>query len=417
MATESPTPMNSATFMAFAYRAQTREGQTITGIIDAPTAEEARLRLQALQLATVEIETSSRPSRPRALHGDDFAAFNQQLAQLTSSGLPVEQGLRLIAAEMGRGSIKRTLEQVAAELERGQSLPQAIERHRAQFPPLYANLVDAGIRAGSLPRVLLNLGRHLTLVRRMQAMLWRTFSYPLLVMVAFSGILCFILIHVLPQFQSTFHDFHVELPGVTAAMMALSNLMATQAALVAMTGVGIIGVIAILIWMTARERSVAERFLLWLPLVGPVLRRNLISRWCDVVGIGVEAGMDLPAAIGMADDAIGSAALRQDGQAIVAAVSRGGSIAQAVPGRVLPPMVTAAIDLSSSRNDLPQGLLTLSQLYEQQAEMRLATVETILTPLVILFIGLAIGLLCTALFAPMISLIETVSGPQSFHHH
>src|ERR1700722_12015173 len=116
MATVSPTSM------AFAYRALTREGQQITGIIDAPTAEEARHRLQALQLASLEVEGSPRPSRPRALRGDDFLAFNQQLAQLTGAGLPVEQGLRLIAAEMSRGSIKRTLEQVAAELESGQSM-------------------------------------------------------------------------------------------------------------------------------------------------------------------------------------------------------------------------------------------------------------------------------------------------------
>src|ERR1700721_2329728 len=107
MATVSPTSM------AFAYRALTREGQKIPGIIDAPTGEEA-------------------PHLPRA-------------------GLAGEQGLRLIAGEMSRGSIKRTLEQVAAELESGQSLPQAIERHHSQFPPLYANLEDAGIRAGSLP--------------------------------------------------------------------------------------------------------------------------------------------------------------------------------------------------------------------------------------------------------------------------
>jgi type IV pilus assembly protein PilC len=121
--------------------------------------------------------------------------------------------------------------------------------------------------------------------------------------------------------------------------------------------------------------------------------------------------MDLPAAISMADDAIGSEKLKSDGNAIVSAVSAGRPITEAKPGKILPPMVIAAIDLSAKSNDLPRGLATLSYLYEQQAELRLGLVEVVLTPVMIILIGLMIGALLAAVFAPIISLIDTISGP------
>ena len=110
-----------------------------------------------------------RPHGPKHYAAKIFAAFNQQLAQLTGAGLPVEQGLRMIAAEMRKSSMRRTLDLVAAELESGKTLPEAVAAYRDKFPPLYAQLIDAGIRAGNLSGILLNLGRHLTLVRRLQS--------------------------------------------------------------------------------------------------------------------------------------------------------------------------------------------------------------------------------------------------------
>lgn len=410
MSTESHTPL------AFAYRAQTRDGQTISGTIDAISLAEATKRLESLPLSGLKIEPAAHIPRPGALRGDDFAAFNQQLAQLTAAGLPVEQGLRLIAAEMGRGSLRRTLDLVAGDLEKGMTLPQAIEKHRGQFPSLYAHLVDAGIRTGNLPRILLNLGRHLTLVRRLQAMLWRTFPYPILLCFGFIAMVWLFLARVVPQFQGIFKDFHTELPMLTQIVMSISQGASGTMGQVLLTLMGLTVAAFILVWMTGRERVVGERVLLWIPLIGPVLRRNLISRWCDAVGIGVDAGMDLPAAIGMADDAIGSAALRSDGQAIISAISSGRPIADVRRGRVLPPMVISAIDLSAQKNDLPQGLLSLSQLYQQQAELRLGAAEVILMPMLIIFLGIIIGLVVMAMFAPMISLIDAVSSPWPHHN-
>jgi type II secretory pathway component PulF len=144
------------------------------------------------------------------------------------------------------------------------------------------------------------------------------------------------------------------------------------------------------------------------PLVGPILRWNLVARWCDVTGLGVEAGLDLPAAIELADDAIGSGGLHSDGEAIISAISSGREISSAGPVKIIPAIVVAAMELGSARGDLPQTLRSASQVYQQQAEQKLALIPSVLTPILIISIGILVGLVMLCLLLPMVSLIQAV---------
>src|SRR5215217_2374689 len=114
---------------SFAYQAQTADGQTLSGTIDAPDAEQASRQLQSLRLRVLEIGPTARAQRAQPLRGDDFLAFNQQLMHLTKAGLPVEHGLRLIAQDMRSGRMAATVREVADELERGTPLGEAFEKH------------------------------------------------------------------------------------------------------------------------------------------------------------------------------------------------------------------------------------------------------------------------------------------------
>src|SRR6478752_70109 len=133
----------------FAYEAQTAGEEAISGTIVASGTAEASRRLEAMGLRIIELKPADPVGRGRPLRGDDFLAFNRQLAQMTASGLPVEYGLRLIAKDMRSGRLGATINAVAADLEGGMSLGDAFERHADRFPPLYGRLVRAGIRANN----------------------------------------------------------------------------------------------------------------------------------------------------------------------------------------------------------------------------------------------------------------------------
>jgi type IV pilus assembly protein PilC len=408
---------------SFAYRAQTHDGQEISGSIDATDIEDARRRLQSLQLQNIQFASTVFTSRAGALRGDDFLVFNQQLAQLTGAGLPVEQGLRLVATEMRRGSMRRTIDTVAAELESGKTLSQAIAAHRSQFPPLYSELIDAGIRSGNLSGILLNLGSHLTLIRRMQTMLWQTLSYPAIVLLIFFGVMYFVLVELVPKWEpmllgfqgmnfwvrtrGIYNSHQVEIPIFTRALFQVSDVVSSWPGTLV---IAVIVVAAIAVWGLIRladaDGGLAERFWTHMPLVGMVVRRNLISRWCHAVALGVEAGMDLPAAIKLADDATASPALRADGAALVAAVSAGQPLSSARPGYILPLTVVTAIETAAQRGDLAATLKAFSQMYQQQAELRVGGIQAIFTPILLLFVGTVIGALMLAMFAPLLTVLN-----------
>jgi type II secretory pathway component PulF len=392
----------------FSYQAQTNDGQRFSGTMEAANAEEATRRLEAMRLRVLEIARAQPMPRARPLRGDDFAAFNQQLAQLTAAGMPVEQGLRLIATDLRKGRMARTIEQVAAEMERGTPLDQAFEKHAKQFPPLYGRLIRAGIKSNNLSGVLLNLGRHLEAIGRLRQTLWATIAYPLFVLITFGLLISFLALSVLPQFEHIYADFHIRLPVITRILIAFGHIAPVL--------LGILLVVAIggpLMWGVLQAMghgpAVVERLLVPLPLVGRVLRDNLLARWCDAARIAVDAGMDLPAAFSMAGEATRSGRLTRDGQALSAALAAGQPLTNAKTS-LLPPSVPATLQFASGTNDLGTTLGSLAELYQRQADLRLAALPGILTPVLVIVLALLIGFVILGLLAPLIALIEGISG-------
>jgi type II secretory pathway component PulF len=408
--------MTADPIAAFAFSAQSTAGEPLTGTINAADVTDASRKLHALQLRVVELDPiRSQVQKGKRLDGDDFAAFNTQLAYLATAGLPIEKSMRLIADDMRTGALSQTVNQVAADLESGRSLPEAFAQHAKQFPPLYSQLLNAGIRTGNLPGMLLGLGRHLDMTRRLRGMLWRAASYPLVVFASLLMVVAFLGIIVFPQFKAIFFDFKVELPVITQLAMSFSDFLVSDWPI--LLGILIAVVIGPPILLGSvksplAQQQIKEFILIPIPVIGPAVKRNLLARWCDALKLGVEAGLDLPAAITLAGQAVGSPRLIRDGQILVETLSAGQPLDDKVKTRWIPQTVLVVLSAAERNHDLPSGLNTLSLMFQQQAEMKMATIPTVLTPLLIILIACIIGFVVVAMFAPMIALIQSVSGPQ-----
>src|SRR3954452_2430712 len=195
--------------LTFAYQAQTFDGRPMSGTLDAPHLDAAMHQLASIGLRVMEIAPvpALASPKPRALKSDDFLAFNEQLAHLTAAGMPIEQGLRLMAQDLKSGRLAATIRAIADELDRGVPLDQAIAKYHATFPPLYARLIEAGSKTGDLGAMLLSLGKHVETVQRLRRTLWRSIAYPLMVMVALAIVLLFLSLFVFPQFAQTYSIF------------------------------------------------------------------------------------------------------------------------------------------------------------------------------------------------------------------
>jgi type II secretory pathway component PulF len=400
---------------AFAYTAQGPGGEPVSGTINAVSVTQASQKLQLMQLRLIELDPARETKiTPRKLSADDFQTFNNQLAYLATAGLPIEKSLRLIAEDMRTASQAQAVRQIAADLESGQSLPESFAHHAKQFPPLYSELVAAGIRSGNLSGMLLGLSRHLDLTRRLRNILWQAIAYPLMVLLSLLAVLSFLSIVVFPQFKFIFNSFQVELPVITQIMLSFSSFMVQDWPI--LLGLLLAGIfLPPLIIQQVRpplfRQRIKEILLTPIPLIGPAIRRNLLARWCDALKLGIVAGLDLPLAITLAGQAVGSPRLIDDGQAIVDAINAGQPLDENIKTRWIPQTVIVVLAMASATNDLPGGLSTLSTLFQQQAEMRLTALPAVLTPILIILIASVICFVVLAMFAPFFSLISAVSGP------
>ena len=399
---------NAPGIRAYEYRGSTVQGQYVSGTIDAADLAAASEMLRGMQVNVLELHIADVPRATRRIGGVDFLAFNEQLAAMTTAGIPVERGLRLIAAEMRGPAMAATVEQVADEAERGVPLGQAFERHRHKFPPLYGRLIDAGIRANNLPAMLLSFSRHVGLVRRLRAALWQAMAYPLVVFI-FSCVVSIIMgVTIFPQMQKILDDFNTELPALTKIVTAFGRHATT-------IGVSSLSaaLLAVILWRVLRatrfEGYITDGIGLQLPLIGQVLRHGLVSRWCDAVRLGILGGFDLPESIRIAQETINSPALEHDAKILITELDAGRSLSDARGTIVIGRSITTPIDIAIHARSLPDTLELLSQLHERQATARIGVILTVVPVLLTLLLGLAIGFIVISLLLPLFSGLQSLT--------
>lgn len=387
------------------------QGLPLTGTIQANDGDEARQKLTAMGLRLLELSSTQSPvAIPKPVRGNDLIVFNQHLAQLTQAGLPVEQSLRLIARDMSRGRLAASIEAVAEELDRGTPLAQAFEAHRGQFPSLYGKLVDAGVRASNLPGMLVNLGRHYELIHRLRATLWQTLTYPVIVFMFLMLFAAFASILVLPEFERMYRDFGTRLPALTQGILTLGHMTP-----VVLVMIGVLAIGSLVFWFLARlmlfDQWVVENWIVPLPLIGKLLKRNAISRWCDALSMGIDAGLPLPEAAELAGEAVGWASLRRDGREFAQSLTQGVPMQPGVDRRrwMLPVSVRTAITLAHERQNLPGTLRSLAGMYQQLAEMQLSALQAILAPVLMAVIGVIIFFTIAGLLLPMVKLFTNLT--------
>ncbi len=402
---------------SFAYEAQSADGRTFRGTLDAPAIAAAAEQLQSLHLKVTRLEPAGRGA---SLGEADFLFVNRQLSHLTAGGLPMERGLRLIAAELPRRQA-RAVRAIAADLEAGTPLGDAFAGRSATFPPMYGRLLEAGVRAHNLPGVLLNLGRHIEMLQRLRAAVWRASAYPLAVAIALLAVMGFIWGYIIPRLapltRKTAFDYPKYYVRPSAPPPVDPNLLpmiAQGLSYTLMTLIALALLAALVVFVVSRTAAGRRRLgpvLGWLPIVGPVVRWNAVARWCDVLRLGVGAGLHLPAALTLAFEASDSAAVRADTEQLVAAVQAGWPLESVTTMRILPPMVGAALGLGVEQNDLPAAAATLARMYQEQAEVRLAVVPQVLSPLLLLVTAAGVGLAVSAAMMPLLTLLKSLSGP------
>jgi type IV pilus assembly protein PilC len=419
----------------FNYIALDARGQEASGLVEAPSTNAAISQLrQAGYFPTSVIEEAIRgldgevarqraakmapTTKPRAKKGIVLFArtkvkskilmiFTRQLATLIDSGLPLLRSLNVLAKQERDRLMKNTINKVADSVQSGSTFSDALALHPRVFNDLYVNMVKAGEVGGVLELVLTRLSEFQEKAAKIKNKIIAAMVYPGIVMTMAVGIMSFLLVFIVPRFELIFHDLLGDkpLPPVTRFVIGLSGFMQHHGLII----VGMIIAVVVLYKMigrTRRGRLVIDNFKLRMPLFGNLNRKTAISRFSRTLGTLVTSGVPILQALNITRETAGNAAIAAAIARVHDSVKEGESIVQPLEAsRAFPPMVVSMVDVGEETGKLPEMLLKIADVYDDEVDNAVVALTSMLEPIMIVFLAVIVGTIVLALFTPLISII------------
>jgi type IV pilus assembly protein PilC len=403
----------------FNYTIRDANGQTRSGKVEAPNAEELKKRLQAEGLQVLEVtEDRKAPRVPAGGYGrvklSDLAIFARQFSTMLDAGVSLIRCLDVLQAQTNNARLRKILMDLSARVESGESLSRSMARHPKAFSQLIIGLIRAGEVGGvleeSLQRIAGFLEKDVELRRKIRSAL----TYPVIVLLAAVGIVIFLVSWLVPQFAQLFKELGIkELPAPTQFLVDLSALFTQRWYVV------IIAVVAILIayklFVSTRVgRRVADRVKLRVPVFGPLHHKIVMARFSRTMGTLLASGVPILQAMETVAGVVGNSVVSDAVIESRARIREGEKIADPLQrSKMFPPMVVHMVSVGEESGSLDHMLNKIADFYENEVEMTIASLTAAIEPVMIVLLGIIVGFIVISMFLPMIEVISNLSQNQS----
>jgi type IV pilus assembly protein PilC len=418
------------------YVALDARGQESTGLLEAASSNDAigQLRQAGFFPTSVYEETKSSPdgqvarrraekmaktTKPRAktsivlfqrkkIKPKILMIFTRQLATLIDAGLPLLRSLNVLAKQERDSVLRNTINKVADGVQGGSTFSEALALHPRIFNDLYVNMVKAGEIGGVLELVLNRLAEFQEKAAKIKNKVAAAMVYPVIVITMALAIMGFLLVFIVPKFEAVFHDMlgNQPLPLITQFVINTSRLVQAH-------WLVLIGVVAAIVAgyrfanRTKPGKSVVDRVKLHLPLFGDLNRKNAISRFSRTLGTLVTSGVPILQALNITRETAGNMVIARAISQVHDSVKEGESIVQPLEAsRVFPPMVISMVDVGEETGKLPEMLLKIADVYDDEVDNAVAGITAALEPIMIVCLALIVGTIVIALFMPLIAIIQ-----------
>jgi type IV pilus assembly protein PilC len=403
----------------FNYTIRDANGQTRSGKVEAPNAEELKKRLQSEGLQVLEVtEDRKAPRVPAGGYGrvklTDLAIFARQFSTMLDAGVSLIRCLDVLQAQTNNARLRKILMDLSARVESGESLSRSMARHPKAFSQMIIGLIRAGEVGGvleeSLQRIAAFLEKDVQLRRKIRSAL----TYPVIVLLAAIGIVIFLVSWLVPQFAQLFKELGIkELPAPTQFLVDLSALFTQRWYVV------IIAVVAILIayklFVSTRVgRRVADRVKLRVPVFGPLHHKIVMARFSRTMGTLLASGVPILQAMETVAGVVGNSVVSDAVIESRARIREGEKIADPLQrSKMFPPMVVHMVSVGEESGSLDHMLNKIADFYENEVEMTIATLTAAIEPVMIVLLGFIVLFIVISMFLPMIEVISNLSQNQS----
>jgi len=422
----------------FQYSALDAKGEQTTGVVVANTEAEAIQQLRTKGLYPTQIQEegkgkkgqSSAPAKSKAkpaakaakghlggrVKPKSLMIFTRQLATLIDSGLPLLRSLTVLEKQEPNLVLRATVGSLADNVQGGSTFSESLAQHPKIFNKLYVNMVKAGELGGVLEIVLNRLAEYQEKAQKLKNKIVSAMVYPVIVMFIAVAILVFLMIFIVPKFKEMFASTESTLPLIsrivfgTSEFFLATTLHVPNIALIFI----VIGVGSFLFnaWgRTKGGRKAIDMLKLKMPVLGDIQRKSAVSRFSRTLGTLVTSGVPILQALNITRDTAGNVVISQAIEKVHEAVKEGETIVTPLQASgVFPNMVISMVDVGEETGQLPEMLLKVADVYDDEVDNSVTAMTSILEPIMIVFLALIVGSVVFALFLPLIKMISAVGN-------
>jgi type IV pilus assembly protein PilC len=417
----------------FLYEAMNKQGQEVKDEIEAQTQEDALAKIRSLGYYPTKLRQKGGKRAAKAAAGGAAAAkkkkqvggigrcrvkeitqFTRQLSTLQDAGLPILRSLRILEQQQKPGMLRIILRNVADDIEGGATLSEAMAGQPKAFDRLYCNMVAAGEAGGVLDVILQRLADFMERSQRLKRKVVGAMIYPTVVISFAVLIVSGIMIAVVPKFEEIFKDFGADLPGMTKFLMAISNWFVhgkPPGAAVVFLSPFLLILLVKLLGKSESGRYAVDLVKLKIPILGTILSKSSIARFTRTLGTLLSAGVPILEAINITRETSGNEVYGRALGAVHDEIREGESFANPLrAAKICDSIVVNMIDVGEETGDLDKMLIKIADNYDEEVETLVDGLVSLLEPIMVVILGGIVGFIVIALFLPLVTLINSVSG-------
>ena len=395
----------------YEYEAMAKSGKSVRGIIDADTAAAARRKLREQALYPTKLEetnaksgggtTEVRGGGMGRISQRDISMMTRQLAVLLQAGMPLVESMGALLEQTSSPRLKKTIYEVRDRVNEGITLADSLAAHPRVFTDLYINMVRAGEASGALEGVLLRLADILERQVRLKHKIASMLAYPILMAFVGVGIVTFMMIVIVPKITQVFEKQDRALPTITTIMIATCNFVQHWWYLLILGTVGIF--VAWRFWLSRPEgRRRWDAIKLKMPVFGPLYVKMVSARFARTLGTMLQSGLIMMTALDVVKSVVQNKIVETAMDDVKSGVRRGRDLT--VPLRetgLFPPMLLHMVELGQRSGELENMLIRVADTYDEDIEMTMNGIVSLLEPLLIIVMGVLVGFLVFSILLPI----------------
>lgn len=402
-------PAKKDSGVMYSYEARDKKGKLVKGGMKANGESMVSSALRRQGLTPVKIQKPSMFKKSHKIGPKDIAMFTRQMSTMMKAGVPLLQSFEIVAKGNSNDAVAALLLEIKGDIETGSSMSAAFAKHPVYFDRLYCSLLAAGEQAGILETLLDRLAEYKEKSEALKSKIKKALFYPIAIVAVAVIITAVIMIFVVPAFKDIFKNFGADLPAPTVVVIGISDFVVKYWWIIAGFGYS-----SGWLLFQVKKKSIAfqnaiERIMMKMPIVGPLMIKSSIARWCRTLATMFSAGVPLVESLESVAGAAGNQTYSKATRKIQSEVSQGISLTVSMQNtEVFPNMVIQMVAIGEESGSLDAMLSKVAEFYEQEVDDMVDGLSSLMEPIIMAVLGVVVGGLVVAMYLPIFKMGQVV---------